>query len=185
MALRSWSADHVEPQRARDRARGDADAVVIRPLSPADERLVRLGFERLSAESRHFRYGIPLVDPARALGWVGLLHDGRHLALGACSAETGEPVGVARFVRDGTFGEVAVTVVDAWQGRGVGTALLGALLERGREQGIATLSASVMLENRRAIRLARRFGGRASGYARGGVFEFELPVTAPSPTPIS
>ena len=36
----------------------------------------------------------------------------------------GEPIGLARLVRDGTAAEVAVEVADEWQGRRVGTLLM-------------------------------------------------------------
>jgi acetyltransferase len=87
-------------------------------------------------------------------------------------------VGVVRYVRDGDLAEVAVTVVDAWQGRGVGTVLLDALLGHARKHGVSRLWASVMVENGRAIRLARRFGAQRRPISTVGVVEYELPLTS-------
>jgi GNAT superfamily N-acetyltransferase len=157
------------------------DAVTTRILSPADEGHVRSAFTRLSADSRHLRYGMPLVHPGSLLDWVALLGRGTHLALGAWAGE-GNLVGVARCVRQGDSAEVAVTIVDDWQERGVGTLLLDALLCEARAHGLATLTASVIRENKRGVRLARRFGGRSAGYVPGGRIDFEIPtLRCPSP----
>ena len=50
--------------------------------------------------------------------------------------------------------EVAVTVVDDWQGRGAATALLESLVERAREEGVERFVALVMSENTDALELA-------------------------------
>ena len=64
-------------------------------------------------------------------------HD--HVALVAFDGD--DLVGVARFVRrDGTdSAEAAVTIVDEWQGRGLGTALANLLAERAREEGVTSV----------------------------------------------
>jgi GNAT superfamily N-acetyltransferase len=64
-------------------------------------------------------------------------HD--HEAIIALDPLTGEGVGVARYVRAGAdpeVAEVAVTVVDDWQGRGLGRALLERLAARARREGV-------------------------------------------------
>lgn len=152
----------------------------IGAVSPHDQQQVERGFSRLSAESRHLRYGLPLFDPGRTLDLVASTGEGRHFALGACTRSDGEPVGVARYVRAGGCGEVAVTVVDAWQGQGVGSLLLDELLRHARARGIRCLRASVIADNRRAIRLARRFGARLVPGETRGMFEYELPLAPDS-----
>ena len=65
-----------------------------------------------------------------------------HEALAAFDAETGMGIGVARYVRDAhnpSLAEVAVVVADAWQGRRVGTALLGRLSDRAYSAGVERL----------------------------------------------
>jgi GNAT superfamily N-acetyltransferase len=61
-------------------------------------------------------------------------HD--HEAIIALDEQTGEGIGVARYVRDQErpeVAEVAVTVIDDWQGRGLGTLLLEVISARARE----------------------------------------------------
>jgi protein lysine acetyltransferase len=48
---------------------------------------------------------------------------------------------------DPRVAEVAVAVVDSWQGRGLGTALLDAIAARAREEGVERFTASVLANN--------------------------------------
>jgi hypothetical protein len=67
-------------------------------------------------------------------------------------------VGVTRFVRsqvDPAVAELAIAVVDDWQGRGLGTALLHQLAARASEEGVKRFSASVLEGNRRMLDLLR------------------------------
>ena len=158
-------------------ALGRAQTPALRLLTPGDEPIVRTGFVALSPTSRHLRYGLPVCDADRALEWVRLLGNGTHVALGACT-ENGEPVGLARYVRRSDSAEVAVTVLDAWQNRGVGTLLLESLCTYAQGAGISALRASILAENRRALKLAQGFGARRSG-RDGGMLEYELQLLDP------
>jgi GNAT superfamily N-acetyltransferase len=63
--------------------------------------------------------------------------------------------------------DVGVLVEDAWQRRGVGTALLIALLQRIRERGSQFLRADVLEENRFALRVLSRHGSATTSIAAG------------------
>ena len=66
-------------------------------------------------------------------------------SLGALDPATGKAVGVARFIRlepGGDRAEAAVAVVDEWQGRGLGAALLDRLAARAGEAGIRSFTAA-------------------------------------------
>lgn len=72
---------------------------------------------------------------------------GRHVALVA--EQDGAPVGIVRWVReDETTAEIALEVVDAAHGRGVGRALLAAARASAVEAGIERLVAYVTADNR-------------------------------------
>ena len=85
-----------------------------------------------------------------------------HEAVAAVSAGSGEAIGVARFFRlrdDSEVAELAVTVVDAWQGRGVGTILTQAATARARQLQVRRFSMFVTRTNTRASRLLSRLPG--------------------------
>src|SRR5256885_7417324 len=56
------------------------------------------------------------------------------------------------------FGEIGMAVAREWRGRGVGSALLAAAIERARERGLHKLSLGVFAHNAAAIALYRKFG---------------------------
>ncbi len=63
-------------------------------------------------------------------------------------------------------GEVSVYVADGAHGRGVGRALLGALVEASEAAGMWTLQASIFPENQASVTLHQRFGFRHMGTRR-------------------
>ena len=71
------------------------------------------------------------------------------------------PVAVGRFIRlrtDGAVAEVACTVTDAWQRRGMGTLLMQTLVTAARALGVTTFTATVLAENRPSLRLLHTAG---------------------------
>jgi len=93
-------------------------------------------------------------------------------------------VGLARYVRwkgDPQSAELAVAVVDDWQGKGVGTRLASALAERAREEGISIFTAIVLADNDPMLSLARELGDvRVLNRDRGTV---ELAIDLPEQGP--
>ena len=111
-----------------------------------------------------------------------------HEALVALAPGSGQLVGVARFIRnprEPDQAEVAVTVIDSWQRRGLGAALLRELAQRAAEEGIRHFTAEILAENRpmltpgpqararrdhlsrkRGVGLDRPRGDRAGGHLR-------------------
>jgi GNAT superfamily N-acetyltransferase len=84
-------------------------------------------------------------------------HD--HEALVAIDLDSGDGIGVARFVRLAQdVAEPAVSVVDEWQGRGVGSLLLDEIAHRARQEGIRYFAAPVLAQNETAIALLSRLG---------------------------
>lgn len=146
---------HGEVVRLRDGAR-----IVIRPVEPTDAEQLKAGFERLGAVSRYRRFltEIDHLSP-RQLSYLTRVDHTTHEALGALDAATGEGIGVARYQRDpddARLAEIAVTVADTWQGRGVGSALLERLCARARAVGIERITARMLVGNDAAHRLIAR-----------------------------
>jgi RimJ/RimL family protein N-acetyltransferase len=134
----------------------DGATLVMRPIEATDKGALENGFNRLSDESRYRRFFAPLnrLSPMD-LRYLTEVDHHDHEAIIAFEPGTGATVGVARFVRSPTphVAEVAVTVVDDWQGHGVATAMLEALVERAREEGITHFVAVILEENDAAIEL--------------------------------
>lgn len=128
----------------------DGTQITVRPITAEDKTLLLDGFERLSDQSRYRRFLTPMPSlNDAAVHYLTEVDHRDHEALLAIS-ESGEGVGVARYVRehdDPSGAEAAVTVVDDWQGRGVGTVLLQVLADRARTEGIATFTALLLADN--------------------------------------
>lgn len=141
----------------------DGSQVLIGPVGPADAPLLADGFARLSARSRQLRFLGPKkqLSPAE-LRYLTEIDHHDHEALGAVDRASGRGVGVARYARsagDTGAAEIAVTIVDEWQCRGLGTELLAQLAERAREEGICRFTALVGAGNVAMTRLVRTTGG--------------------------
>src|SRR4051794_22085607 len=118
----------------------DGVQVVIRQVEPADKPLFAAGFERFSEQSRYRRFmGMKKRLSEQELAFFSEVDHHDHEAIGAIDVATGEGVGVARYIRlagDPEAAEAAVAIVDAWQHRGLGGALLSRLAARAREEGL-------------------------------------------------
>lgn len=135
------------------------DRIRIRPMTRDDQPALQAVFDGMSPESRLRRFHAPVGVLAPSLARPLLDIDGqRHVAL---LAEVGRahrrPIGIARYVREpDDRAEIAVEVVDDWQGRGVGTRLVRALVEHARRAGVLELHGDVLADNEPVQRLLAR-----------------------------
>jgi RimJ/RimL family protein N-acetyltransferase len=155
----------------------DGSHVLIRPVQSADAPLLADGFARLSATSRWMRFLTPKkeLSPAELRFLTDLDHHD-HEALGALDRREGRGVGVARYVRqadDPWSADVAITIIDEWQGRGLGTELLARLSDRAREENIQRFTALVAAENVAVAGLLRNACARLVG-RESNTLEYEI-----------
>lgn len=138
----------------------DGSRVTIRPVREADAALLADGFGRLSARSRWMRFLTAKTElTAAELRYFTDVDHHDHEALGALDRD-GRGVGIARFVRDGQdrkAADVAVTVIDDWQRRGLGTELLARLSHRACEEGISRLTGVISAYNAPMAKLLESF----------------------------
>jgi GNAT superfamily N-acetyltransferase len=166
-------APHATPTIPAVTARArDGTEVRLRPLDRGERDLVAGFFAGLSEDSRRRRF----LQPMPRLSEAMLRHlvdvDGRRHA--AVVAEVGgECAGIARWIAlpdEPGAAEVAVTVTDRFQGRGIGRLLLDALGPSAERAGVATLVYLVDPANRPVLHLLRSLGVRLSfrdGLVRG------------------
>ena len=158
----------------------DGSAVLIRQVRNTDAALLADGFARLSAASRQMRFlGVKKELSAAELRYLTDVDHHDHEALGALDLAGGHGVGIARYVRDADdpqAAEIAVTIVDDWQGRGLGTELLARLSGRARQEGIRRFTALADPGNVAVAALLRKAGARLVRRGRGTV-EYEITLT--------
>jgi RimJ/RimL family protein N-acetyltransferase len=175
----------VEPPKPRRGERltlADGADIEIRPLERGDRGALAGAVARLSERSRYLRFASPKPRLSeRELDTLTELDRHSSDALVATDPITGDILGVGRFAalpdEEGAV-DVAVTVGDRWQGRGLGSALLARLIERARDEGHLALHATVLAENTASIAMLRR-AGFASRSGAGAMREFELAFTEP------
>jgi RimJ/RimL family protein N-acetyltransferase len=146
---------------AREHLR-DGGAVDIRALRPVDEADMLAALEQASAQSLQRRFFVMkrhFSDNERAFFMD--IDFSNHVALVACAAEADREVlvGGGRYVVfEPGRAEMAFMVVDAWQGRGIGTVLMRHLVKIASEAGLRELTAEVLPENTAMLKVFSKFG---------------------------
>jgi RimJ/RimL family protein N-acetyltransferase len=170
----------------------DGSTVRVRPVETADAAELQRAFALLSERSRYLRFmtGTTRLSDAVARTLTDVDHHD-HEALVALDTEpgasrTGDIVGVARYVfaagvRDEA--DLAITVGDEWQGRGLGGALLALLGERARAEGVDRFSVDVLVDNPAMLALVRATGGVVVPDTRGSVASGHIDLTSPGRSP--
>jgi GNAT superfamily N-acetyltransferase len=128
--------------------------LTVRELGPDDGAVLDAVFAGLSTVSRFRRFHGAMPRMPAPIRERLTAVDGRgHLALGAFVG--GEPVGIARLITIGPGrADLAVEVVDDWQGNGIGARLVREVVALGKARGITEVVAEVLAENvamRRAL----------------------------------
>ena len=156
-------------------------AVQLRPIRPSDAGELLAIFNGMSTQSRWLRFltAKPRLLP-RELRYFTEVDHHSHEAIIALGLRDGRGLGVARFVRlpdDPACADVAVAVVDAWHGRGLGRALLSQLVERAREEGVHRFAASVSAENTAMTGLLKGASLVRRPVRESGTIEYEIDIS--------
>jgi RimJ/RimL family protein N-acetyltransferase len=161
----------------------DGSTVLIRPVQSTDAPLVADGFARLSPRSRQLRFLTRKNQLSTAeLRYFTDVDHHDHEALVALDHGDGRGVGIARYIRhadDPHAAEIAVTIVDDWQGRGLGTELVTRLSGRAHHEGIHRFTALVAEDNMAVARMLQNTSASLAGRGLGTV-EYEITLTPPS-----
>ena len=164
---REWEADVLL---------ADGGVAHLRPIRPSDaERLVAF-YDRVSPQSKYFRFFAPYprlsdrdvkrfteVDYVDRVAFILTLGD--------------EMIAVGRYDRvEDDHAEVAFLIEDAHQGRGIAQLLLEHLAQAARERGIRRFVAEVLPENRRMAKVFADAGYRVTKGIEDGVLGVEFPI---------
>ncbi len=142
----------------------DGTPILVRPIHREDAKLLQIGMEHLSAEAKYFRFSgaLPKIPP-KLLRQLTEIDHINHEAIGALDVSQldPDPIGIARYIRLSAgklTAEVAVTVVDAHQKKGLGTLLLAILAHSAIANGIHEFTAIVLAANSSMRRIFRELG---------------------------
>lgn len=149
--------------RARRITLRDGREVTLRAIVEDDATKIVRAFERLSAQSRYYRF----MQHKKQLDGAALqrgVHPqpGRDFVFVATvpAADTIDIVGAAQYVRaddgNGKTCEFAITVADDWRCCELATRLLASLVRRARYDGYETMEGLVIAANTAMLALARR-----------------------------
>lgn len=164
----------------------DGGVMRLRLTREGDRAGIVDAFNKLSIETRVQRWFFPkmkltddelaaLISPTNdqhgSITAIELDHDG---------AETA-PIGMARFVRsteDPEAAEIAITIVDAWQGLGIGRILLHRLLAMISEREIPFVEGRLQAENRAMRHLLEPYVPQGGFRREDSILQFRFPVPA-------
>jgi RimJ/RimL family protein N-acetyltransferase len=162
----------------------DGTHAFILPVRPQDRDAIRQGYEGLSLESRNRRFlsSVPHLTEGMLDHLVDEVDGIDHVALALVVLDgdnVGTPVGVARMIRYAdrpTEADLAVTVLDDWQGHGVASALLAELVQE-RPVGVSRIVTAVAADNEPSLAMLRRLGETTT--APAGIGRLDVAVELP------
>jgi acetyltransferase len=165
----------------------DGTSVTIRPIGPDDLAIETAFVRSLSPRTGYYRlFSGRQPQPDELWRFTHPDREREAALIATVVADDGSErqIAVARYVRTGNDGEAefAIVVADAWQGRGLGSELLGRLLDCAQAAGLRRVVGIVLAENAGMLALGRRLGfdvGRDAGDAtvRRLVLEWRDPMT--------
>lgn len=154
------------PNRHVDATLKDGTSIIIYLVDPCNKECILGGFEELSAQSRYWRFHSSMNSLSKAqLKYLTEIDNINHVAIAAVDASTPERkgIGIARYIRVDTehqVAEFAITIADAYQGRGSGSLLLDFLISRACENEFRILRAYVLPGNRPMLSMLQRRGAK-------------------------
>ncbi|MEJ7819447.1 MAG: GNAT family N-acetyltransferase, partial [Rubrobacteraceae bacterium] len=177
-------------QYATQEENKNGEPVMVRPIRPEDEPLMVRFHEALSEQSVYMRYFHMMnLDQRTAherLTRICFIDYDREMALVAerTDPETGEReiMGVGRLSRSGgapNEAEFSVLIGDRFQRQGLGTLLLGRLLEVGRAEGLERITAEILLDNYPMQRISKKLGFQLRRDTEEMVVKADLDLGAP------
>jgi CRP-like cAMP-binding protein len=137
----------------------DGTQLLLRPVLPGDSERTVHGHIYFSPDTLYRRFMTPRLPTPAMMHYLSEVDYVDHFVWVVTDGD--DPVADARFVRDGndpTVAEIAFTVADAYQGRGIGTFLISALAIAAEVGGIERFSARMLSDNVAMRAIMDRYG---------------------------
>ncbi|MGI9667766.1 MAG: GNAT family N-acetyltransferase [Acidimicrobiia bacterium] len=184
MSTTAVSSSIVEPPDGypsdweQDSILKDGHTVRIRPIAPQDADALQDLVRSMSTESSYYRFfRVKQELSPQELGEFTRI-DYRH-AMAFVALDEGRIAGVGRYNAledDPSVAEVAFTVTDGMQGRGIGSLLLFRLTAFARTQGITAFRAHLLADNHAMMRVFRNAGFTLTRDIDEGVYTVDFPT---------
>src|SRR6266511_3219626 len=177
MIMTGAGADQA--RREADVALRDGTTVHVRPARHEDAPELQRLFEGLSGESRYLRFFSGAVDVPLVVHWAADVDYQQRDGLVALTGADGRIVAHVGWERERDRperAEIALVIDDGFQGRGLGTIMLGQLAESARVQGVELFIAEVLPGNHRMLRVFRDSGFSVRTRSLPGVIMAEMPT---------
>lgn len=137
----------------------DGTHLMLRPVLPGDDERTVRGHIQFSSETLYRRFMTARVPTPALLHYLSEVDYVDHFVWVVTDGD--DPVADGRFVRDErdpTVAEIAFTVADAYQGRGIGSFLISALSIAARVDGVERFSARMLSDNLPMRTIMDRYG---------------------------
>ncbi len=136
-------------------------SILLRPIRPEDETLYADFFARIDDADIRLRFFQPHVGLShRFLARLTQIDYAREMAFVAICRQTGNLLGVARFVADPDFvtGEYGVLVRSDLKGKGLGWALMTHMIDHARASGLEEITGIMLAHNTTMIAMCEKLG---------------------------
>ncbi|NLX13381.1 MAG: GNAT family N-acetyltransferase [Phycisphaerales bacterium] len=152
----------------------DGQEIMIRPIRPEDEPMMKDMFYSFSEQTVYLRYhgSLKTMSHNKLQVFCNVDYDTEMALVGVTgTADQEEVIGVGRYMTDAakTSAEMAFVVRDDYQRQGLGTVLFLRLIEIGRMNGIRKFSADVLAENIGMLKIFHRSGMNVETVTEEGV----------------
>jgi RimJ/RimL family protein N-acetyltransferase len=138
----------------------DGSELLLRPVLPGDSERTMQGHVRFSSETLYRRFMSARVPSPALMDYLAEVDYVDHFVW-VMTDQDGNPMADARFVRDDhnpTIAEIAFTVADAYQGRGIGSFLIAALSVAAQVDGVERFSGRMLADNLAMRTIMDRYG---------------------------
>lgn len=157
----------------------DGTQILFRPIHPTDEPGMRELFYELSEQSRFYRFmgRLKRIPRHQIENFVYIDHRSEVTIVGVLPEAHGEDIiAIGSYYLDSKTNkaEVAFTVADPWQRRGIGTFMLRHLTRIARRNGIGGFTAEVLAENKGMQAVFNHSDFKVKSQYRGEVYHYDL-----------